>query len=95
MTALLNALDTSTKTGCRNVALMSVMYCTAARIDEILSVKIENLKLKTQKPYIALLGKYSKIRTIYLTPNTVSHLKIYLKEFHDNLPNPFSYVFFQ
>lgn len=94
ITALLSAPDTTTKTGRRDIALMSVMYSAAARIDEILSMKIEHLRLDVKKPCITILGKGTKIRTLYLTPNAVSHLRAYLKEFHGDSPNPSSYVFF-
>lgn len=92
--ALLSAPDTTTITGRRDIALFTVMYSTAARIDEILSMKIEHLRLDTRKPCITILGKGTKIRTLYLTPKAVSHLKAYLKEFHGDSPNPSSYVFF-
>lgn len=94
ITALLNAPDTTTSTGRRDIALMSVMYSTAARIDEVLSMKIDHLRLDAPKPCITVLGKGTKIRTLYLTPNAVSHLRSYLKEFHDDSPNPSSYVFY-
>lgn len=94
ISAVLNAPDTTTSTGRRDIALMSVMYSTAARIDEVLSMKIEHLRLDARKPCITVLGKGTKIRTLYLTPNAVSHLKAYLQEFHGDSPNPLSYVFF-
>ena len=94
ITALLAAPDTATKTGRRDIALMSVMYSTAARIDEILSMKIEHLRLDVKKPCVTVFGKGAKIRTLYLTVNAVSHLRAYLREFHGASPNPSSYVFF-
>lgn len=94
ITTLLSTPDTTTSTGRRDVTLMTVMYSTAARIDEILSMKIEQLRLDMQKPCITVLGKGAKIRTLYLTPKAAAHLKVYLKEFHGDSPNPSSYVFF-
>lgn len=92
--ALLNAPDTATVMGRRDIALLTVIYSTAARIDEILSIKAEHLRLDVRKPCITILGKGAKIRTLYLTPKAVSHLRAYLKEFHGVSPNPSSYVFF-
>ena len=40
------------------------------------------------------LVKGSKIRTLYLLPKAVAHLKKYLKEFHGDTPNPEAYVFY-
>jgi len=91
---LLSAPDLSTKTGRRDLALMVVMYSAAARIDEILSMKIEHLHLDALKPNITIIGKGSKIRTLYLLPKAVAHLRKYVKEFHGDSPNPSSYVFY-
>jgi site-specific recombinase XerD len=73
---------------------MVVMYCTAARIDEILSLKVEQVHLDVDKPNITVIGKNSKIRTLYLTSKAVEHLAAYMKEFHGSSINPSSYVFY-
>ena len=91
---LLSIPDLSTKTGRRDLALMIIIYSTAARIDEILSLKIKQLHLDIQKPNATIIGKGSKIRTLYLLPKAVAHLKKYLKEFHGDIPNPEAYVFY-
>jgi len=92
--ALLLVPDLSTKAGRRDLALMIIIYSTAARIDEILSLKTEQLHLDAKKPNVTIVGKGSKIRTLYLLPKAVAHLKKYLKEFHGNTPNPEAYVFY-
>jgi len=94
MQALLAEPDISTRTGRRDLVLLIVMYNTAARIDEILSMKIGHLRLETEKPHVAVIGKGRKIRTLYLLPKAVSHLKKYLLEFHEEKPDPESYVFY-
>ena len=91
---LLSVPDLSSKAGRRDLALMIIIYSTAARIDEILSLKIEQLHLAMEKPNVTIIGKGSKIRTLYLLPKAVAHLKKYLKEFHGNTPNPEAYVFY-
>jgi site-specific recombinase XerD len=92
--ALLSAPDGTTKTGRRDIALMTTMYSTAARIDEILSLKVEHLRLDSAKPYITVIGKGDKIRTLYLLPKAVAHLRAYLADFHGKNPKSDSYVFF-
>jgi site-specific recombinase XerD len=92
--ALLSASDLSSRSGRRDLALMIIIYSTAARIDEILSLKIEQLHLCMDKPNVIITGKGSKIRTLYLLPKAVAHLKKYMKEFHGNTPNPEAYVFY-
>jgi len=91
---LLSVPDLSTKAGRRDLALMIAIYSTATRINEILSLKIEHLRLDVEKPNVTIIGKGSKIRTMYLLPKAVTHLKKYLKEFHGNTPNPEAYVFY-
>jgi len=92
--ALLSVPDLSTKAGRRDLVLMIVIYSTAVRIDEVLSLKIEQLHLTAEKPNFTIIGKGSKIRTLYLLPRAVVHLKKYLKEFHGEILNPKAYVFY-
>lgn len=92
--ALLSVPNLSTKAGRRDLSLMIIIYSTAARIDEILSLKTEQLHLDAEKPNVTVIGKGSKIRTLYLLPKAVAHLKKYLKEFHGDTPNPKAYVFY-
>ena len=91
---LMSMPDPSTKIGQRDLVLLVVLYCTAARIDEVLSIKIGQLHLDANKPYITVIGKGGKIRTLYLLPKAVAHLKKYLREFHAAEPNPEAYVFY-
>lgn len=92
--ALLTAPDSSTRAGRRDIALMVVMYSTATRIDEVLSMKIEQLHLDVYKPNITVIGKRGKIRTLYLLPKAVAHLRAYIKDSHGDSPFPSSYVFY-
>ena len=91
---LLSIPDLSKKTGRRDLALMVFIYSTAARLDETLSLKTERLHLDAEKPNVTIIGKGGKIRTLYLLPKAVAHLKKYLKEFHGDTPDPEAYVFY-
>ena len=92
--SLLSAPDWEKKAGRRDVALMTTMYSTAARIDEILSLKIKHLVLDVAKPYITVIGKGDKIRTLTILPKAAAHLREYLSSFHGQNPDPESYVFY-
>jgi len=92
--ALIEAPDVSTKAGRRDIALMVTMYGTAARMSEILSLKIEHLHLNEKKPSVTVIGKGDKIRTLYLLPKTVAHLNAYIRDAHGENPMPDSYVFY-
>jgi site-specific recombinase XerD len=94
VSALFDAPDSSTKAGRRDIALMVVMYSTAARIGEILSMKIEQLHLDMDKPNVTVIGKRGKIRTLYLLPKATAHLRAYIKDAHGDTPNPSSFVFY-
>jgi site-specific recombinase XerD len=92
--ALMVAPDISTTAGRRDLALIVTMYSTAARIDEVLSMKVGQLHFETQKPYVNVIGKGDKIRTLYLLPKAVVHIKKYVKEHHGETPNESAYVFY-
>lgn len=92
--AMLEAPDLSTKTGKRDIVFMTVLYATAGRLDEIRSIRISHLHLDVHKPYINLCGKGGKMRTAYLLPRAVAHIRIYLKEFHGESPDPDAFLFY-
>ena len=92
--ALLSVPDLSTRAGRRDLTLMITIYSTAARMDEVLSLKIEQLHLDAEKPNVTIIGKGRKIRTLFLLPKAVAHLKKYLREFHGDTPDPEAYVFY-
>ena len=92
--ALMEAPDTSTPTGRRDLALIVTIYGTAARLDEVLSLKVKNLHIYAKEPFATIIGKGNKIRSIYLLPKAVAHLERHLKEFHGRDPDPDAYVFY-
>ncbi|MCL2639193.1 MAG: site-specific integrase [Oscillospiraceae bacterium] len=92
--ALMNAPDTKTSVGRRDIAMIVTLYGTAVRMDELLSMKIGQLHLEAKKPYAVVIGKNDNIRTLYLLPKAVAHLRQYIKEYHSENPNPEAYVFY-
>lgn len=92
--ALMSIPNVLTKTGQRDLVLLIILYSTATRIDEILSMKTSQLHLEAAKPYITVIGKGRKVRTLYILPKGVAHLKEYMKRFHPSPPNPSAYVFY-
>lgn len=80
VTAMLAAPDTSTRIGRRDLVFLTLLYATAARLDEIRSIKLGDIHLEAAKPYIILHGKGQKLRTAYLLPRAVVLLKAYIKE---------------
>lgn len=94
VTALLEAPDTTSAIGRRDLVFLTLLYATAARIDEILSIKIGHVHLEKTKPYINLFGKGEKLRTAYLLPRAVALLRKYIKEVHGTSPDSDRLLFY-
>lgn len=92
--AIFSIPETKTRKGLRDLTLMELEYGTATRIDEVLSLKIRQINLKADKPYVTVVGKGSKIRSAYLMSGLVTTLKKYICTFHGEEPNPDDYLFY-
>lgn len=79
--AILGAINTNKRQGRRDLTLLSVLYDTGARVQELCDLKIRDLFLE-EKPYITLTGKGRKTRGVVLMDNTSEMLKWYINEFH-------------
>jgi site-specific recombinase XerD len=93
MKALLSAPDTTKKTERRNQMMLIMMYDLAARVSELLDLKVNSLHLNSAVPYATVYGKGRKYRNIPLMVKTQQHLARYLKEFH-NPQQADSYLFY-
>ena len=93
MKALLAAPDTSKKTERRNQMMLILMYDLATRVSELLDLKVSNLHLHSDVPYVMVYGKGRKYRNIPIMGKTRQHLDRYLKEFHSP-PQVDSYLFY-
>jgi len=89
--ALLSEPDTSTKQGRRHLAILTVLYDTAARVSELTGVRVRDVRLDSPAS-ITLNGKNDKMRTVPLMKQTVALLKDYFAEnridprIHGDLP---------
>lgn len=76
---LLEGPDTSTPRGRRDLALLSLLYDSGARVQEIIDIVPSMIKLNT--PYtVKLIGKGNKARIVPLVQAQVKFLKIYMSE---------------
>ena len=91
---MLTMPDPSTRIGKRDLTFMVILYATAARMDEMLSMKVSQIHLDAEKPYVTIFGKGRKVRNISLLPKAVAHMQSYLREFHGPAPADDDYVFF-
>ena len=75
-----------TRMGLRDRTLLVLMYDSAARLDEILSLTVGNLSLEGDNPHIRIIGKGSKERVISITDLSVQHLNVYLNNYSKDDP---------
>jgi len=95
VTAMLSAPDLTTITGRRDLVFMILLYATAARLSEMLSLKIKQIHITGEKkPYINIIGKGQKIRTLYLLPRAVAHIEKFISEAHGDQADPEAYLFY-
>lgn len=70
------AIDVSTYEGCRNRAIVEVMYSCGLRVSEVVSLRISNLFL--QEEYIMVEGKGSKQRLVPISETAITLICDYL-----------------
>lgn len=78
MKQLLSQPDISSRTGLRDAALLSLLYDSAARVQEFIDLDICDLKIG-KTPALTLTGKGGKTRQVPLMDDTSHLLEIYLR----------------
>lgn len=79
MQAILDAVDSNSRTGIRDRALLFLLYNTGARVSEIVELKLHDLRLDGAGQ-VHFLGKGKKHRSCPLWPETVTALQAYLEQ---------------
>jgi site-specific recombinase XerD len=92
--AILRQPDTTTRKGLRDQILMTLLYDTGARIQELVGIRLCDIRLG-KTPTTILHGKGGKTRLVPLQDATIPLLKNYMNVFHRD-ENPYSeqYLFF-
>lgn len=93
LTAILQQ-PSKTKIGLRDRVIMILLFDSAIRLNELLSLTIKDLTLRCDNPYIRISGKGNKERIVAITNKTVEHLKQYLLVYHKNESKNNEYVFY-
>lgn len=91
---LLKEPDTSHPTGLRDAVMISLLYTTATRLEELSNIRLEDLNLDIEYPYVVVKGKGSKIRTLSIPPKMVHLLRKYLSIFHEDMSDTSVYLFY-
>ncbi|KTD60350.1 site specific recombinase [Legionella santicrucis] len=94
LVALLAQPNLEKPAGRRDVVLLSVLYDTGARVQELIDLTVGDVRLETPAQ-VRILGKGRKIRIVPLMDNTVNLLQSYLHENNLLLPETFDYPLFR
>jgi site-specific recombinase XerD len=81
LAAILSA-PPQTKMGLRDRTIMVILYDSAVRLGELLGIRLGDMILEGEYPYVFIHGKGNKERTVPLTEKSVLHLKEYIRVFH-------------
>ena len=73
--------------GRRNMAMLTLLYDSAARVQELVDIKVGDLYLNEKSgtngdSFVTLHGKGDKFRNVTLSPKTTKLIQSYLNEFH-------------
>ncbi len=83
LNALFKSIDRKSRGGVRDYALFALMFNTGARVQEMLNLNIQDLRL--EPPYqVRLRGKGNKLRLCPLWPSTVKCLKAHIEQQSSN-----------
>ena len=92
MSAILKAIDIGNEAGKRDALLLTLMYDTAARVQEIADLRYGDLKLSTDKTScVYLTGKGEKTRSVPLSTRTYQMLTHYIES--RGFTSPTAYLF--
>lgn len=80
--AVLDIMSPGSKTGLRDLALISLLYDSAARVQEIADLRVGDVRFN-KPPTLRLTGKGEKTRTIPIMEPTANLIKAYLERAHN------------
>ena len=86
--------DLGTAAGRRDAVLLSILYDTGARVQELLDLSVGDVRLDPPAQ-LRLLGKGRKMRAVPLMENTVQLLHDHIQENHLERPEQFDKPLFQ
>lgn len=92
--ALLSAPGTS-RTGIRDQVILVILYDTAIRADELISLSLKDVNLSADEPYLRIHGKGDKERIVPVTEKSVPLITQYIELFHPDAKDkarPFVYT---
>lgn len=85
--------DSSTQQGLRDMTLLSLLYDSGARVQELIDLKLNDVRL-TNPAMVTLTGKGMKVRQVPLMKDTCKLLDAYMRSFHMEARSTSSPLFF-
>ena len=82
MECLLSMPDMRHHYGMRNGCFMILMYDTAARCQEMLDIKLSDIKHEKESYFVRLHGKGDKERAVPVMKKTMEHIQRYMQFYH-------------
>ena len=92
--ALLNA-PPNTRIGVRDIMILSLLFDTAIRADELINLDLRDINLKSEVPFVFINGKGNKERAVSMIEGTIRLVEAYITEYHcdrKNYDHPFVYT---
>ena len=68
--------------GQKSVALTITLYDSAIRLSELLALKVSDVNLNKDTPYLRIHGKGDKERIVSISDNAAKHLENYIHRYH-------------
>ena len=85
----------NTRVGLRDRTILIVLYDSAIRMDELLSLTVAETNLTDKSnPYLRIHGKGNKERIVAITTRTAEHIEKCVREYHDGIHNSSDYLFY-
>lgn len=92
--ALIRAPGQHTRRGLRDTTIILLLFDAAARIQEVLDLRIADLDTTAGSARVVLTGKGNKTRTVPIMDKTGRHLDQYVETFHAGTPDPNALLFY-
>ena len=91
--ALLDA-PPNTRLGCRDTLIMSMLFDTMIRADELIYLDVKDVRIDVEIPYLFIHGKGDKERTVAISDRLVPLIRAYIREFYEDLSDRMHPFFF-
>jgi site-specific recombinase XerD len=81
---LLSQPDIESCSGLRHLSMLALMYDTGCRVQELIDLKVDSLRIQTEPYTIRIYGKGRKTRIVPMVSNQIFFLQKYMERYHLN-----------